>query len=36
LGGLYNPGDMAEPSEDEQNKIIAQFAAHGIEAMIGG
>ena len=36
LGGVFDPGEMDEPSEDEQKRVIAQFAAHGIEATIGG
>ncbi|KAA3612342.1 MAG: glycyl-radical enzyme activating protein [Calditrichaeota bacterium] len=36
LGEEFDSGDMAEPSTEDQKRIIAQFAAHGIEAMIGG
>ena len=36
LGGDYDPSGMETPSEDEQKEIIAQFAAHGVEAIIGG
>jgi pyruvate formate lyase activating enzyme len=36
LGGEYDPGEMAEPSEAERQRSIAIFAEHGIEAIIGG
>jgi len=34
----YNPEDykMSAPSVEDQNRIIAQFEAHGIKAIIGG
>ncbi len=36
LGGVFDPGEMDEPSEDDQKRVIAQFAAYGIEAIVGG
>ena len=36
LGGEYDPGEMEEPSEEEQEKAVAIFAEHGLEAIIGG
>ena len=36
LGGVFDPGEMSEPSEADQKRVIAQFTAHGIEAIIGG
>lgn len=38
LGTVYNPNHipMSAPSEEVQQRCIAQFAAHGIKAVIGG
>jgi pyruvate formate lyase activating enzyme len=36
LGERFEPDGMAEPSQLEQDQIIAKFAAHGLKAMIGG
>jgi len=36
LGETWDPGDMAEPTKDEQTRIIGKFNTHGLEAMIGG
>ena len=36
LGGMYDSGEMSEPSEAQQQKAIAIFKAHGLEATIGG
>ena len=36
MGEAYDPSGMETPSEAEQKAIIAEFAAHGVEAIIGG
>ena len=36
LGGSYNPGDMAEPSEAEQQRSVKIFSEYGLDAVIGG
>ena len=38
LGTVYNPNNLplATPTEEVQQRCIAQFAAHGIKAVIGG
>lgn len=36
LGGVYDAGEMSEPSEEQQQKAIEIFKAHGLEASIGG
>ena len=36
LGQDYDPGAMAEPDEKELTRVIAQFAAHGLTASVGG
>ena len=36
LGGDYDPSGMETPTEEEQQAIIAEFATHGIKAIIGG
>ncbi len=36
LGEKYDSSDMAEPSAEEQAGVIAQFAAFGLEAVVGG
>ena len=36
LGGEYDHGDMAEPSEAEQQRSVEIFAKYGLEAVIGG
>jgi len=36
LGQEYDPNGMAEPNEIELARVIAQFAAHGLKASVGG
>lgn len=36
LGEHFDPGIMAEPEKSRQKAIISMFAAHGVEAMVGG
>ncbi len=36
LGKDYNPGTMTNPDEKELARVIAQFAAHGLSASVGG
>ncbi len=36
LGKLFDPGEMAEPTKEAQERIIAKFEAFGLKAMIGG
>ena len=36
LGQEYDPDGMAEPNEIELTRVIAQFAAHGLTASVGG
>lgn len=36
LGSVYNEFNMAEPTEEEQNRALAIFRRFGIEAEIGG
>jgi pyruvate formate lyase activating enzyme len=36
LGGKYDEGDMAEPSEEEQLLIVEKFALNGLDAVLGG
>ena len=36
LGGKYNEGLMAEPSEEEQMLIVEKFANSGLDAVLGG
>lgn len=36
LGGKYEEGAMAEPSEKEQMLIVEKFASNGLDAVLGG
>ncbi len=36
LGEVYDSGDLAEPSEEDQARVIAKFADFGLEAVVGG
>ena len=36
LGREYDPGVMATPNEEVLERVIAQFAAHGLSASVGG
>ncbi len=36
LGSEFDPGDMAEPGEEDIERAIAIFAAHGLTATVGG
>ena len=36
LGKDYDPGTMTRPVEKELTRVIAQFAAHGLTATVGG
>jgi pyruvate formate lyase activating enzyme len=36
LGREYDPGVMAAPDEEEIERVITQFAAHGLTAAVGG
>jgi pyruvate formate lyase activating enzyme len=36
LGQEYDPASMAEPGEKELERVIDQFAAHGLKASVGG
>ncbi len=36
LGKVYDPGPMREPGKEDLERIVAQFAAHGLNATIDG
>ncbi len=36
LGQAFEPGAMTEPGSEDLQRIVAQFAAHGLEATVGG
>ena len=36
LGEKYDSSDMAEPSEEEQGRVVAKFADFGLEVVVGG
>lgn len=36
LGGVYDPRDMTEPDEAEQQRCVGIFSEYGLEAVIGG
>ncbi|OEU47099.1 MAG: radical SAM protein [Desulfobulbaceae bacterium S3730MH12] len=36
LGEVYDSGNLAEPSEEDKARVIAQFADFGLEMVVGG